>query len=625
MSRNTDLADRLDQMAHMLELLEASRFRIIAYERAAAAVRDLSEDIADLADDPKRLKAIEGIGAKMADKITAFVETGSIPDHEELKAEVPEGLVPLLGLSGLGPKTVRLLWKQLGVEDAESLQRVIDDGSILGLPRMGEKTVENIKRAIAFAQSSGERVPLGVARPMAEAIVAHMEKVKGVTRAAYAGSLRRGRETIGDIDILVSAKDPTAAHEAFCTMESVTRVLAQGATKSSVQMELGKRAHRWSKEERAIQVDLRVVPEASWGAALLYFTGSKNHNVRLRERALAQGMTLNEYGLYPNDDDPAPPQQRNVKAVASRTEASVYKALGVPELPPEIREDRGEVKLNAPPPLIEASDIKAELHAHTNASDGQMEIEALARAAAKRGYHTIAVTDHSRSSAQAGGLDGKRLREQAQAIQRVRDELGSKISILHGSEVDILADGSLDFDDETLALLDHVVASPHAALTQDPATATKRLIRAIENPHTRVLGHPTGRVFGRREGLSPEMRDVIAAAVEQGVALEINAHWLRLDLRDTHVRAAVEAGALIAIDCDVHREADFDHLIYGILTARRGWVSPEQCVNTWDRGKLHAWLKDRHTQAREAKRGLGHCAENTTQWGDARCDAEDSR
>ena len=498
----------------------------------------------------------------------------------------------MLEVPGLGPKKVALLWKDLGVEDIGGLKCAIEDGSILNLPRMGQKTVDNIRSSIEFMESSGERLHLGIAMPIAEAIVERMGSVKGVGRCAFAGSLRRGRETIGDIDILITTADPERAREAFTSMEGVTEVLAKGESKSSVRLSLEGIDHaRWGGDggSAQVQVDLRIVPEGSWGAALMYFSGSKEHNVRLRERAQKRGLTLNEYGLYPEDGDDEPPQKRGVKARAGKTEEDIYKALGVAWVPPEIREDRGELDLDGSPGLIEASDIRAELHAHTTASDGVMSLEELVAEAKRRKFHTIAVTDHAKSSAQAGGLDEQRLRAQREEIEALR-ETTKGIEILCGCEVDILGDGSLDFDDDFLAELDVVVASPHVALSQDPKKATSRLLRAIENPYVHILGHPTGRLINRRPGLEPAMDEIIAAAVEHDVALEINAHWMRLDLRDTHVRAAVEAGAKIAINCDDHAPADFDNLRYGVLTGRRGWLTPDLCVNTWTKAKLRTWL-----------------------------------
>jgi DNA polymerase (family 10) len=363
--------------------------------------------------------------------------------------------------------------------------------------------------------------------------------------------------------------------EAFRSMHGVTKVLAAGETKSSVRLESG------------VQVDMRVVDEDAFGAAHLYFTGSKEHNVKLRERAIRYKYKLNEYGLFPAEGgDAAPP-------LAAGDEAGIYKALDLPWIPPELREDQGELDLKETPRLIELDDIKAELHAHTIASDGRMTIDELADAAAARGFHTVAVTDHSVSSALAGGLTPERLLRHIDAVREAA-ERHKKITLLVGSEVDIHPDGRLDYDDDLLAKLDVVIASPHASLRQDPETATRRLVAAVSHPLVHVLGHATGRMINQREGLSPDMAAVIAAAVEHGTALEINAQTMRLDLRDVHVRAAVAAGALLAINTDAHRPEHFDMLRYGILTARRGGLVASQCINAWPKVKLHKWLKARH-------------------------------
>jgi len=598
MSFNRDAARLLSEIAQMLELLGENPFKVNAHARAARAIEGEARDLSTLAGDRAALIAIEGVGAKIADKLIELARTGGIAEHAGLAGRVPAGLMRLLEIPGLGPKTVRMLWQERGVTDLAGLKALIADGSILALPRMGKKAVEKIARAIAYAEQDTGRLHLGVAMPVALAIVERMGAVRGVTRVAYAGSLRRGRETIGDIDILVSTDDPGGASAAFCSMPGVVGVLASGETRSSVRFALDIDLGRWAfeggagdaEERPSVQVDLRVVPEGAWGAALMYFSGSKEHNIRLRERALKRGLTLNEYGLFPEDKGAAdPPQSRGVRAVAARAEEEIYAALGLPYLPPEVREDRGELAVGRTPRLVEVADIKAELHAHTTESDGSLELEQLVAHARARGFHTIAVTDHSKSSAIAGGLDVPRLRQQRRAIDALRDRTPG-ITILHGSEVDILADGSLDFDDDTLDWLQVVVASPHASLSQEPATATARLLRAIEHPAVHVLGHPTGRLLNKRPGLEPAMAELFAAAREHDVALEINAHWLRLDLRDTHVRAAVEAGCLIAIDCDVHQATDFDNLVYGVLTGRRGWLPPERCINTWPAEQLHAWL-----------------------------------
>lgn len=586
MSVNEDIARLLDETAEMMELLGENRFRVAALSRAARTISGLGDDLTSLAKDRKALTSIDGIGDKIADKIEEFIETGRIEEHDEYAARIPAGLLDILRIPGVGPKTVKSMWDEKGVESIDDLKRIIDDGSILDIPRMGKKTVENIKSAIAFAEHSGDRTPLGLAMPAAEHVVERLNHLDGVRQLAYAGSLRRGRDTIGDIDVLAACDDPNALSHAFRELDGVTQVLAAGETKSSVRMTLPSK-----RSKREIQVDLRVVPESAFGAALMYFTGSKEHNIRLRERAIKSGMTLNEYGLFEDDGkDDAPPQERGVKPVASKTEKDIYKALELPYIAPELREDRGELTSDIPDDLIDIDGIRAELHAHTTASDGKLSIEELANEAKSRGFHTIAVTDHSKSQTVANGLSPERLREHIAAVREANDKVKG-ITILAGSEVDIHADGSLDYDDELLAELDIVVASPHWALTQKPEQATKRLLKAIEHPLVNIIGHPTGRLIGKREGMSPAMRDLAAAAKEHDTALEINAHWMRLDLRDSHVRIAMEEGALIAIDCDVHAATDFDHLRYGVLTARRGWATSTQCVNTWTAKKLHAWLR----------------------------------
>lgn len=587
MSTNSRIAEQFEQIAAMLELTGADSFRASANARAARTIADWSEDLGKIAADREALTAIPGVGAKIADKIQEFVETGKITEREELLKKVPHGLLDILKIPGLGPKTVKAIWETLKVESLDDLKKALDNGSIEKVPRMGAKTIENIRKSISFAETAGERAPLGVAATVGGVIVERLRTLKGVKKAELAGSLRRGKETIGDIDVLVTTNDPAKVSEAFRSMPEVTDVLAAGETKSSVRLT----APVVEGKPVTIQADLRVVPPASFGAALLYFTGSKEHNVRLRERALKRKLTLNEYGLFPLDDEKTPPQQRGVKPVAAATEEEIYAALDLPFIPPEIREDRGELNLKPghAPKLIEVDDIRAELHAHTTASDGVMSILELAEQAKARGFHTIAVTDHSKSQTVANGLSPERLLEHIDAIHAARGKIKG-IHILAGSEVDIRADGTLDYEDDLLAKLDIVVASPHWALKQTPEAATERLVRAASHPLVHILGHPTGRLINRREGLSPDMDKVIAAAKEHNTALEINAHWMRLDLRDAHVRAAMEAGALIAIDCDVHAPDDFDNLRFGVVTARRGWATAPMCVNTWAAKKLHEWL-----------------------------------
>ncbi len=578
MSTNERLARIFEEMAALLELTGANPFRINAHARVARVLLELTVDVAELAQVPARLTDLEGIGKGSARKIIEFVRTGGVHEHEELLETVPPGLLEVMTIPGLGPKTVRLLWEKGGVTDLNSLKARLDSGELQKLPRLGAKSIENIKASMAFAARAAERVTLGAALPAALEIAERLRGVEGASRVEYAGSLRRGRETIGDIDILAAGSDPAALSRALVSMNGVVRVLAAGETKSSVRLGTG------------IQVDLRVVDEGAFGAALLYFTGSKQHNVLLRERAIKRKLRLNEYGLFPDGprEDEAP-QKRGVEPVAAATEESVFRALGLPWIPPELREDRGELD-SVLPDLIELSDITAELHAHTLASDGRFTIEGLAEEARARGFHTVAVTDHSKSSVQANGLSPERLREHIEAV-READRAAGGITILAGAEVDILTDGRLDYDDDLLAELDIVIASPHAALRQDPETATRRLVAAIKHPLVHILGHPTGRMINRREGLRPDLGALIEAAREHDTALEINANHFRLDLRDTHVRAAVEAGVLLSINTDAHRPEHFDYLRYGILTARRGWLTAEHCINTWSKQKLRGWLK----------------------------------
>lgn len=573
-------------MSQMLELIGGDRFRVNAHAKASRVIKDSGADLEALAKagDLKGLTAIEGIGKGTAGKLIELARSETIKEYQELCEQVPDGVMDVLSIQGLGPKTVKLMWDEKGVESIDDLKKSIEDGSILELPRMGAKTVENIKASIAFLESSGGRLPIGIAQKVADRFVAMMEALDGTIKVAYAGSLRRGKESIGDIDILVATKNPDEAREAFTTSEGVMQVLAKGDTKSSIRTAIGETNSRWGTEQGAgVQVDLRIVDESCWGSALMYFTGSKEHNVKMRERAIKMGMTLNEYGLF---------EDGNETPVACESEEAVYKALKMPFIPPTMREDRGEMSLSEPIRVIQVGDIKAELHSHSTASDGKMSIEESAAIAKSRGFHTLAITDHSQSSAVAGGLKPDRLRKHMKAVREANKKING-ITLLAGSEVDILVDGSLDYDDDLLHALDVVVASPHAGLRAKPKQATKRLLKAIAHPCVHIIGHPTGRLIEKRAGLEPDMNEVIAAAIEHHVALEINSHWMRLDLRDTHVRMAVEAGALISINCDDHQPTDYDNLIFGIQTGQRGWLTAERCINTWNAAKLHGWLKSK--------------------------------
>lgn len=567
---NARLIAIFQEMADVTELLGGDRFRVISFVKAARILGELTQDVSEI----DRLQDVEGFGPGTAKRITEYLTTGKIEEHQKLMAQVPAGVLALLNVPGLGPKGVGTLWKQGGVTDIATLKEKLQTGELEALPRMGKKTLEKIAKNLAFAETAGQRVRIGEALPLAHWFVQQLRKIDHVQQAAYAGSLRRGRETVGDLDLLVAA-DPQYGHAigaAFAELEVVDDVIGRGSTKTSVRTVQG------------LQADLRIVEPAAFGAALMYFTGSKDHNVRLRERAIKQKLKLSEYGLFEADSE---------TRVAGETEEQVYEKLGLAWIPPELREDRGEIALaeqNNLPVLVNINDIKCELHAHTTASDGMWSPRELAAAVADRGFHTIAITDHSRGQAQARGLTIERLEQHIEEVRALAAEMKGKINVLIGSEVDILADGKLDYPDSLLKQLDIVVASPHAALSQDPAKATKRLLKAIENRYVTIIGHPTGRIVNRREGLHPDMTQVIAAAAERGIALEINANHHRLDLRDTHARAALEKGVKLAINTDAHGPADLDQLLYGVTTARRAGATKDDVINTMSKNALMNWI-----------------------------------
>jgi DNA polymerase (family 10) len=583
MSSNLELARIFNEIADILDLTGANAFRVNAHRKVARTLEEAGEDLAALArTDPARLREIPGIGDGSAKKIEEFIRTGKVAEHDELLASIPAGVPGLLRIPGLGPKRVRTLWQEGGVDGVETLRAKLADGSLTGLSGMGPKTLKGIEESLDFLDTTRGRIRLGEAMEIATAFIAHLCAAGSVTRISHAGSLRRGKETIGDVDIVASSTDAAALHAAMRTAPGVSKVLVSGDTKTSIRTDHG------------VQVDLRTVDDAQYGAALLYFTGSKEHNVRLRERAQKASQRLNEYGLFP--DEPGTegtPQSRGVKPVAARTEEEVYAALGLPWIPPELREDHGELDHAPPADLVSTAAIRAELHCHTTASDGSLSIAGMVEESIRRGFHTIALTDHSRSQAQANGLSIERVRAHAAEIRDVAKTYADRINVLSGSEVDILADGTLDYPDDVLAELDLVVASPHSALRADAATATERLLAAIRHPLVHIIGHPTGRIVNAREGLSPDIALLAREAAQRNVALEVNSNTMRLDLRDSHVRIAMDAGCLVAIDTDAHGAGDFDQLPYGIATARRGWLTCERCVNAWTRDALSKWIRSK--------------------------------
>ncbi len=569
--KNREIADIFSQMADLMEILGENRFRVNSYRKAGRIIQELTEPVEDIAA-AGELEAIAGVGASTAAKISQYLDSGKIDAHQELLAKVPAGVAAMLSVGGMGPKTAAKLWKAAGVTSVAQLKEVLaDPAKFAGISGMGPKKAQQILQSLAFAEKARGRSLLGEARELAEALLAAVKSAKGARRVEIAGSLRRGKETIGDVDLLcqAGAKSADGIIKAFTSAPAVERILAAGGTKGSVVLAGG------------TQADLRVVDKASFGAAWMYFTGSKEHNVAMRELAIKRGMKLNEYGLTKAD-----------KLLAGAGEEDVYAALGLQFVAPELREDRGELAAAAAgklPKLLEPGDIRGDMHMHTTASDGQATIEEMIEACRARGYAYMAVCDHSQSQIQAHGLDAKRLARHVAEIKAIANGYDD-IEVLTGIEVDIFKEGELDFPDEVLAELDFVTASPHSALSQGAAQATKRLIRAIEHPHVHCIGHPSGRLIGTRAGMELDIEAIAAAAAANDVALEINADPHRLDLRDVHVRAAVEAGAKLIINTDAHTTGSLDLMRYGVMTARRGWATAKDVVNTYSPAKLKAWL-----------------------------------
>jgi DNA polymerase (family 10) len=562
---NLKLSDIFGQIADLLELTSEDTFRINSYRKTSRIMEDLSRDVADLLASGE-LAEVPGIGKGTLQRIEEYLKTGKITAHQELLAKVPAGLIELLHIPGLGPKTISLAWKSLGVSNLDDLKKVIDDGSLETLPGMGAKKVEKIQHGLEFMQKAVGRTPLGIALPIAEEIAGQLRSLKNVGRAEIAGSARRRCETIGDIDILVQAGDGEKVLEEFVQFPRVVDVLGAGATKASVRV------------EKNVQVDVRVVPEESFGAAWQYFTGSKAHNIRLRELAVKRNWKLNEYGLFEAKKDESGDGE---KQLAGRTEEEIYQKFGLPWIPPELREDRGEIEnANTLPKLIELKDIRGDFHMHTTASDGARTIDEMIEACIERGYEFMGISEHSKSSRIANGLDEKRLAAHIKDIRRRAEAYRKDITVFVGTEMDILADGQLDYDDSILAELDLVIASLHSSLGQSADKITSRLLRAMDNRYVRVIGHPTGRLLGERDAAEVDMGTVIKHAKETGTFLELNASWQRLDLKDVHLHQAKQSGVKIAIGTDAHDIPQLDFVLFGVDTARRGWLEPSDVINT---------------------------------------------
>jgi len=571
---NHELADTFTLIANLLEIKGEVIYVTLAYRKAAESLSSLGRDANEYWKEGK-LREIPGVGKAIAEKIAELLNTGQLQFLEKLKQEIPEGLAEWLQVPGLGPKKVALIWKELGITTLSELAEAAKTGKLRDLPGMGEKSETQILTGIESLSRRSGRIPLGRAFPLAQEIIAVLKKIPGVADASPAGSLRRMKPTVGDLDILVAASESAAVMQAFTTLPGVARVLGKGETKASIEFGDGVRAQLW------------VHPPEKFGTALQYATGSKDHNVQLRQLALEKGLSLSEHALTRTDGS---------GEILCATEEAVYATLGLPWIPPELREDRGEVqaaKAGKLPKLIEVGDIHADLQTHSTWSDGKLSMLEMARLAARRGMRVIAFTDHSISLGVTGGLSMERHAEQQLEIEAAQREVGDSIRILHASEVEIKADGTLDYPDEFLATLDLVLASLHTSLRQPREKVTQRLINAIRNPHVDIIGHPTGRLIPDREGADLDMDAVLAAAAETGVALEINASPYRLDLEDIYARRAHELGIPISINTDAHSEVDMDMLPFGVAIARRAWLTAEDVINTWPTQRLLDWLAKR--------------------------------
>jgi DNA polymerase (family 10) len=574
---NQEIAEVLRQIAEYLEMQKVL-FKPRAYQKVAQTVGSLEEDVAEIykRGGTKALMEIPGVGTGIALKIEEFLKTGRIKEYETMRKEMPVRLDELSRIEGLGPKSIQKLYKKLGVRNLKELEAAAKAGKIASLEGFGKKSEEKILKGIGFAEDAGKRFILGYTMPQIETVVARLKKVSGVVAVTVAGSARRRKETIGDVDLLVVANNPKAVMDYFVAMPEVLAVSAHGATKSSVKVRPG------------INIDLRVVPKASYGAALNYFTGSKAHNVALRQLAMKRGWKLNEYGLF------SVGAGGKEKMIAGATEGEVYKALGMDYIEPELREDTGEIpaaQRHALPKLIEYGALLGDLQTQTDWTDGEASIEAMAKAAIAAGLKYIVITDHTKRLAMTHGLDEKRILQQMAEIDRLNKKFVGKVKILKGSECDILKDGSLDLPDAILAKLDVVGVSVHSHFNLTRADQTARVKRAMANPNADILFHPTGRIINRRPPIELDMDEIITFAKKTGTILEVNALPERSDLKDEYIRAALAAGAKISIDSDAHATSHFQLLDNGIAQARRGWATKSDVINAWPVEKMLKSLK----------------------------------
>ncbi len=566
---NLEVAWILADIARLLEIKQENVFKIRAYFKASKVIQRLPEDLAALHAE-NRLLEIPGIGKNIAAKIKELLETGSSEYYERLRREIPEILTEMVRIPNVGVKSAQIIYKNLQPQNLDDLERLAREKRIRHLPGMGSKTELSVLRGIELLRRASGETSIGVARPLAEELVKSFSEMKEVERVEIAGSVRRGKDVVKDVDLVIATAEPAKVGEIFTKHPQVREVLALGETKSSVLTWLG------------VQVDVRLVKEQEFVTAKHHFTGSKEHNVRLRQLAKKRGLKINEYGIFKGDN-----------RVEVGSEREIYRLLGLEFIPPELREDRGEIEAaekSELPQLVELKDIKGDLHLHTQWSDGVNTLREMVLAAKERGYRYMAVTDHSRSLKIAGGLSIEQLKEQHREIEKLNEEV-APFRIFTGVEADILTDGSLDYPNAVLKEMDLVIASVHSKFRMDRQEMTKRIIRALSNPWVQFLGHPTGRLLGRRPGYEVEIKAVMEAAAAGGKALEINASPDRLDLRDEHVYKAKEMGIPIAINTDAHDTARLGEMIYGVTTARRGWLTAGEVLNAWELEEVTAWLR----------------------------------
>jgi len=571
MKKNLEIAALFNQLADILEIRGELPFKVSAYRKAARTLENLDKNVEEIFSQTPAQK-IPGIGEGLEKKIREYLETGKISKLEEEKKKIPVGLVDLLSIPGLGPKTIAKAADKLGVKNITDLKRVIENGSLTNLFGLGKKKVEGILKGIQFREKQHGRITLREATEIANEIIEYMKKGPKIKEISPAGSLRRKKETIGDIDTIVAAKDGEKIIQHFCNFPGTSNVIASGTTKGSILIE---------SPEGSRQVDLRVVAPAEFGSALQYFTGSKEHNIKIRNIAKQKGLKISEYGVFRDD-----------KKIAGKKEEEVYEILGLRWIPPELREDRGEIEASGVgglPELVELSDIKGDLHIHSNFSDGNSSIEEIVKKAVKLGYSYVAITDHSVSVKYANGLEPERLEKQWEEISRVQRN-HPEIRILKGTEVDILSDGKLDYPDSLLEKLDWVIAAIHQGFKKN---VTERIIFALRNPHVNAVAHPTGRLLSRREGYEVDIDKVIEEAGKLGKCLELNSYYDRLDLSDQNLMKAKKAGVKIAIGTDSHDIAGLNQMQFGVGTARRGWLEKKDIINCFETEALEKFLKSK--------------------------------